>query len=97
MESGLVSFPVLISPDNGLWRDHAKCKAMGNEMFFDYGKGRGKDAIKNLARVARFCSDCPVRKECLRFALDNNIKYGVWGGMSPNQRKSFRNGSDKVV
>lgn len=97
MENELVVLPFLVSPDDGLWRDRARCRKMGNKMFFDYGKGRGVSAVKNLARVARFCSFCPVREECLRFAVDNDIKYGVWGGLSPSQRKSFRNGSDKAV
>lgn len=33
---------------------------------------------------------CPIRQECLEFALYNNEKYGVWGGMSEQDRKTMR-------
>ncbi len=33
---------------------------------------------------------CPIRDACLQFALYNNEKYGVWGGMSEGDRKIMR-------
>lgn len=33
---------------------------------------------------------CPIRDKCLQFALYNNEKYGVWGGMSEGDRKIMR-------
>lgn len=33
---------------------------------------------------------CPIRHECLIFALRNNEKFGVWGGMSEVGRKAVR-------
>jgi hypothetical protein len=33
---------------------------------------------------------CPLRQKCLEFALYNNEKYGVWGGMSESDRKAMR-------
>lgn len=33
---------------------------------------------------------CPIRQQCLEFALFNNEKYGVWGGMSEADRKAMR-------
>lgn len=37
------------------------------------------------ARVA--CSICPVRAECLEFALAGRIEHGVWGGTIPEERE----------
>jgi WhiB family redox-sensing transcriptional regulator len=34
-----------------------------------------------------FCCDCPVRDECLEYAIVNKIQVGIWGGLSHNQRK----------
>lgn len=33
------------------------------------------------------CLGCAVIEECLEFAIDNNVKYGIWGGLSERQRR----------
>ena len=35
----------------------------------------------------RFCDTCPVRELCLQMALENNDGYGVFGGLTPKQRR----------
>jgi Transcription factor WhiB. len=37
-------------------------------------------------RASGLCGQCQFRPECLRYALDNDIEFGVWGGMSGYQR-----------
>jgi WhiB family redox-sensing transcriptional regulator len=32
------------------------------------------------------CEACPVRQECLSYALEANERYGMWGGLSQDQR-----------
>ncbi len=39
--------------------------------------------------AARLCSGCPVRLECLADALDNEIEFGVWGGLTERQRRAL--------
>lgn len=39
--------------------------------------------------AARLCSGCPVRLECLSDALDNEIEFGVWGGLTERQRRAL--------
>jgi WhiB family transcriptional regulator, redox-sensing transcriptional regulator len=43
--------------------------------------------LQNLAKAA--CKTCPVRDECLSYALKWE-EYGVWGGLSPNERRKIR-------
>lgn len=44
-----------------------------------------------LLRYAReMCSDCPVRNLCASYAIDANETHGIWGGMSPFDRKTIR-------
>ncbi|MBM3663259.1 MAG: WhiB family transcriptional regulator [Actinobacteria bacterium] len=35
----------------------------------------------------RVCADCPVKNQCLEYALDNRIDHGVWGGTSERERR----------
>jgi len=34
----------------------------------------------------KICWSCPVRETCLEYALENDLKYGVWGGLTPKER-----------
>lgn len=43
-----------------------------------------------LPRAIAICRACPVRRECLQWAIDTNQKFGVWGGLTPNQRRKRR-------
>ena len=44
-----------------------------------------------VPRVAKkFCSECPVRAECLTYALAVNEPFGIWGGLTPKERSALR-------
>jgi WhiB family redox-sensing transcriptional regulator len=43
------------------------------------------------------CRHCPVKTECLADALDNQIKFGVWGGMTERQRRVLLKQHPEVV
>lgn len=61
------------------WRENALCAQVDNDIFFPEKGGSTKDA-KTL------CKECPVRVACLSWALDNDEKYGIWGGHSERER-----------
>jgi WhiB family redox-sensing transcriptional regulator len=44
---------------------------------------------KDQRRAKAVCFDCVVRNECLAEALDNQIEWGVWGGMTERERRSL--------
>lgn len=66
------------------WREDARCLGVAPKVFFAEGKG------ESLAEAKRVCSDCEVREQCLTYAIDTHRWYGVWGGMSPRERKRER-------
>lgn len=62
----------------------AECKKHDPDIFFpEREKGP-------LAREAiRICLGCPVRQQCLEGAIVRDEPFGVWGGMTTNQRRSL--------
>jgi WhiB family redox-sensing transcriptional regulator len=65
------------------WREDALCTQVDSEMFFPEKGGSTREA-------KQVCSACPVRTECLRFAIDNEEQHGIWGGMSQRERAGLR-------
>jgi WhiB family redox-sensing transcriptional regulator len=63
------------------WRTKALCN-QGQPKDSMYVRG----AAQNQAKQA--CRGCPVRTECLAEALDNQIEWGVWGGMTERERRA---------
>ena len=72
--------------DRPAWQQQAACHGM-TALFFPT---RGEDA-----RPARaICAGCPVRTECLDFAIDGGDHHGVFGGTSERERRSLRRGDN---
>jgi WhiB family redox-sensing transcriptional regulator len=60
------------------WRDRAACLGMDKGVFFQ--DGGHADAAK------RVCAECPVRSECLDYAIANHERHGIWGGYGREDR-----------
>jgi WhiB family redox-sensing transcriptional regulator len=65
-----------------LWEADAACKGMDPSIFFPVNDD---DALEAIA----VCRACPVRDECLSWALETRERFGVWGGMTEKQRRSL--------
>jgi WhiB family transcriptional regulator, redox-sensing transcriptional regulator len=72
----------------GYWRSAAACASADPEMFFPVSKA-GK-ALEHAAEAKAICADCPVRSDCLAFALRTRQSYGIWGGMTEEERADSR-------
>ena len=46
-------------------------------------------AVRSRTRPSSCVPGCPVRTECLAEALDNQIEWGVWGGMTERERRAL--------
>jgi len=44
-------------------------------------------------KAKALCSDCPLRPACARQALDNDEKWGTWGGLTAGERLQLRRGA----
>ena len=70
----------------------ASCRGIFNPNLF-FPESREQEA-KCLPIVRSICAACPERKECLDYALKEQISYGIWAGTTPAQRgfgQGFRN------
>ena len=43
----------------------------------------------NTEKCKEICSHCPVLDMCLEYALANNEKHNVWGGLTPKERQAL--------
>lgn len=69
--------------------EQAACRGAGPELFF-LEEGQSTGNAHRLLQARTICLTCRVRKNCLDFALDNNIGSGIWAGTTPLQRKALR-------
>ncbi|MFM7271281.1 MAG: WhiB family transcriptional regulator [Actinomycetes bacterium] len=62
------------------WMADGLCRDYHPSLFFP-SDGVGVD------RARRLCAECPVKAECLEYALTYRIEHGVWGGASERERR----------
>lgn len=70
------------------WKAQAACRAVTPDLFFPLGSTG--EAVDQIEAAKAVCQRCPVRHECLRFALETNQEAGVWGGTSEDERRVLR-------
>ena len=62
----------------------AKCRDIENpDIFFPEGKIQEADSLPIAQSI---CGSCIERKECLEYALAENIPHGIWAGTTPKDR-----------
>lgn len=59
--------------------ERAACRDTDLELFFSIDEA-------DEARAKGVCQRCPVRWECLTYALETRQRHGVWGGLNPEER-----------
>lgn len=65
------------------WQADALCAQTDPEAFFPEKGGSTREA-------KRICDGCEVRSECLDYALANDERFGIWGGLSERERRKLR-------
>lgn len=64
------------------WVRDAVCAQTDPELFFPEKGG-------STAAAKRVCAGCPVRAECLAYAIEHGERFGIWGGKSERQRRAI--------
>src|SRR5690625_1435088 len=65
------------------WQDRALCAQTDPEACFPEKGGSTREAKK-------ICTGCEVKAECLEYALANDERFGIWGGLSERERRRIK-------
>ncbi len=67
-------------PEVDVWQSRALCAQSDPDLWFPDQGGQ----VRTPKQV---CARCPVRADCLDYALANDERHGVWGGLSERERR----------
>ena len=72
-----------LEEDGESWQERALCAQTDPEAFFPEKGGSTREAKK-------ICTGCEVKAQCLEYALANDERFGIWGGLSERERRRLR-------
>jgi WhiB family redox-sensing transcriptional regulator len=93
-----VRLPSLLTtaqPREDDWRNDAACASNETDLFFP--NGSTGPAARQTREAKNVCARCSVRDACLNFALDTGQTYGVWGGLSEDERRAYQRRHGRAV
>lgn len=70
------------------WRCRAACRGKDPELFFPVGSAG--PALAQIAEAKKICARCLVRTACLASAITTGQEYGIWGGLTEDERRRLR-------
>ena len=72
------------------WQLRAACRGPESVMFFPptYAERRDERDARE-SRAKGICAMCPVRRECLEYALRIGEQHGIWGGLTESERRAL--------
>ena len=79
------------------WAADAACTDDTALFYATFGED---DAVigedEDVDAALEICEDCPVREECLLYALEHDVAFGVWGGTTPTEREAVRKAAKEL-
>lgn len=71
------------------WQLDATCRGMEVELFFHPARERRRQKQRRIDEAKAICHRCPVLEECRQYALQTREPYGIWGGLSEEDRAAI--------
>lgn len=68
------------------WQLDAACAGLDTALFYQADNERGSSVRNREMKAKTICARCPVVDMCLKDALASHEPFGVWGGMSADER-----------
>lgn len=73
-----------------LWQERAACRGPQATVFFPPSHFERKDEKSSReGRAKAICASCPVRRDCLDYALRIREPHGIWGGLNEVERRQL--------
>lgn len=73
------------------WQSQGACAASADDTFFPAERLRSRiDTWSTRAAKQQCNQECTVRETCLKFALEEGIDFGIWGGMTTRERNKLK-------
>ena len=71
---------------NWEWQTAAACRGLDSSLFFHPPNERNRARENRITTAKAICHQCPVRNTCADQALRSREPYGIWGGLSEDER-----------
>ncbi|CAM5295812.1 Transcriptional regulator WhiB OS=Streptomyces alboniger OX=132473 GN=whiB PE=3 SV=1 [Streptomyces alboniger] len=71
------------------WQEQALCAQTGADFFFP-------EPGSSVREAKYICRMCTMRSACLEYALANDERFGVWGGLSEKERYALRRAAPRA-
>lgn len=71
------------------WQFDGACRTADPNAFFHPEGERGPSREDRDRAAKAICATCPVRTQCARHALEVREPYGVWGGLTEEEREAI--------
>ena len=71
------------------WQLNGACQGLNSSIFFHPDGERGSARSRRADRAKDICQPCPDIEECRRYALAARESYGVWGGLTEEERREL--------
>ena len=68
--------------DERPWLVFGACRDADPDLFFPTTREETDQALA-------ICASCPVRPECLAYALEAGERFGIWGGLTEKRRRKL--------
>ena len=77
-----------------LWQYQAACRGPHSSIFFPPSRlERRPDKRRREQRAKEICAECPVRTDCLSYAVRIREQHGIWGGLTEKERRPLLDNS----
>ena len=83
--------------DRWNWQFQGSCRSLSPEAFFHPEGERGGKRRNRASAAKEVCMACPVLQQCRSHALAVREPYGVWGGLTEDERESHYTGRRHIA